>query len=73
MKHGWLAAPIVVVWIILIVVVISLQRWLVPWLVGAIVAAIVVCAVTAVVLDALGVGRAVAERDRAMRDEDGLR
>lgn len=58
---------------IMIVVVISLQRWLVPWLVGAIVAAIVVCAVTAVVLDALGVGRAVAERDRAMRDEDGLR
>ena len=36
MKHGWLAAPIVVVWVILIVVVISLQRWLVPWLVGAV-------------------------------------
>lgn len=69
MKHGWLAAPIVVVWIILIVVVISLQRWLVPWLVGA----VVVCAVAAVVFDALGVGRAVAERDRVMRDEDGLR
>lgn len=49
MKHGWLAAPIVVVWIILIVVVISLQRWLVPWLVGA----VVVCAVAAVVFDAL--------------------
>ncbi len=69
MKHAWLAAPIVVVWAIVIVVVISLQRWVIPWLV----AGVVVCAVAAVVLDALGVGRAVAERERAMRDQDGPR
>lgn len=69
MKHGWLAAPIVVVWVIVVVVVISLARWVIPWLIGG----VVVCAITAVVLDALGVGRAVAERDRAMRDEGGPR
>ena len=64
MKHGWLAAPMVVVWLIIVVFVISVKPVAVLWMVGA----VVVIAIVAVVLDALGVGRAVDEHERAMRD-----